>query len=681
QPKQLIVQGLLEPGGIASAFGGQLAVMDIYALQNLVGREGWFDSVDVATAPDQPVEQVVALLNSRLDGRASVRAAGGSAGAFYEAVEMIQTTALLVAFAGAIAAALTAYATATQWVARQQRQLEILRSVGMSARRMQLGTLIEIALLSLGGFGLGLCGGVVLSPPMLATLSTIAASAKVEQLTRLSISPMTVVVGMLVGIVAPFAGSMIPIARSSRRFALDSGGTEGSHALSFRWLSAAGTLTGVFALSQLAGGYFPGGAFARVSTLFLSGIGLMFSLSPLVLAVWKHLLVLLRRSVPQLSHLVARSFISRPLSFAVSLCAIGSIVAVLTCLALVAKTFEASIDRWTSARYPNGARLVIAGSLFDVNRVELLTPATMRAIRTSKGVLGVDEQYRNLASVLYRGREVQLDMHDMAAIAKYGHIMSIGEDSSSLAKKIANGGVAVSSTFVRNFGLSVGDQLELNTPSGLESFPIVGVIEDFAGPVGTIMLDRSTFDEHWQRRGAWSATIWTEGSETNVVEEIRRRVGGVQDLYIADAEGMAKSNRASASVFNGVLSTIGAFMETLGGVAVAALLLGTIAERRRDLALLRAAGAEPGLLFLLVLADATVVCVSSCIAGLVLGLSCASPAVDVLRESYGWGLDQVWYTKQLAYLAAGTLALGLLGALAPARIAYRSIPTEAFAPD
>ena len=42
------VRGIMKPGGLASAFGGDLAIMDIYAAQKVFGRGRKFDRIDIA---------------------------------------------------------------------------------------------------------------------------------------------------------------------------------------------------------------------------------------------------------------------------------------------------------------------------------------------------------------------------------------------------------------------------------------------------------------------------------------------------------------------------------------------------------------------------------------------------------------------------------------------------------
>ena len=44
--KAFTVRGIMRSGGLTSAFGGNLAVMDIYAAQHVFGRGRRFDRID-----------------------------------------------------------------------------------------------------------------------------------------------------------------------------------------------------------------------------------------------------------------------------------------------------------------------------------------------------------------------------------------------------------------------------------------------------------------------------------------------------------------------------------------------------------------------------------------------------------------------------------------------------------
>src|SRR5579885_731370 len=52
------VRGIMKPGGLTSAFGGNLAIMDVYAAQKVFGRGRRFDRIDLAVKPGARVEDV-----------------------------------------------------------------------------------------------------------------------------------------------------------------------------------------------------------------------------------------------------------------------------------------------------------------------------------------------------------------------------------------------------------------------------------------------------------------------------------------------------------------------------------------------------------------------------------------------------------------------------------------------
>ena len=65
-PKDFIVRGILRAGGMSQAFGGNLAVMDIYAAQHVFGRGRKFDRIDLALVPGADLARTQAALQAML---------------------------------------------------------------------------------------------------------------------------------------------------------------------------------------------------------------------------------------------------------------------------------------------------------------------------------------------------------------------------------------------------------------------------------------------------------------------------------------------------------------------------------------------------------------------------------------------------------------------------------------
>ena len=679
----LIVQGVLRPIGIAAAFSGQVALMDVYAAQELAGRSGLFDRIDVVPERDQDVSALISVLGSRLAGVATVQRSSARSGVAEDLLQMVRRSALMLAGAAALVACLLTYATTAQWVERQKRQLATLRAVGMEARRVQKMIFVEVAALAFLGTALGIAGGIAISPPLLATLSKFLEVVAVEQLEGVSLQASTLGVAVAVGLVASVAGSVLPARRAGRRFTLDSldldtepRGLQGLRS----WIGAA-PLAAFAVLATAGRGVIDGTAMILVGVLLLLGVLTILALAPLVLNSLRLALPLMERSWPAFGHLATRFFRIRPWTFAVALTAISTLVGALVTVFLLIATIRSGFERWAESRFAGGAILILPTPLSDPMTSDLLSPETINVIRSTPGVAAVNERYGGRPTVVFRGRAVPLGASSMDAIATHGHIPSVGRSSAELAADLRHGNVAVSPGFVKAFGLTTGDALELDTQDGAREFTIVGIFEDFGEVNGSILLDLTTFDANWKRSGASSAVVWVDGPPEPVIAEIRRRVGARQDLYFAEAKEIVAANRSLTDVFTSTLHVLAAFISFLGGIGVTILLAGIIAERRRDLAVLRAAGAEPRQLVTVVLVDALALGSLGALCGVALGLACAAPAADVLRESYGWILEQRWTAPELPVVIGGTLVAAVLGALLPARMAYRTTPDDVFGPE
>src|SRR5262245_10940892 len=70
--KELRVRGLLRATGLATVFGGNLAVMDMSAAQRLLGKDGRVDQIDVVLRSDRSASAVAARLTGRLPSSLSV---------------------------------------------------------------------------------------------------------------------------------------------------------------------------------------------------------------------------------------------------------------------------------------------------------------------------------------------------------------------------------------------------------------------------------------------------------------------------------------------------------------------------------------------------------------------------------------------------------------------------------
>ena len=95
------VRGIMKSSGLSSAFGGNLAIMDIYAAQKMFGRGRKFDRIDLALKPGQTLTGAEQELSAMLGPGFQIDPPSGS-GQQFEA--MLATYSMMVGIASLISA-------------------------------------------------------------------------------------------------------------------------------------------------------------------------------------------------------------------------------------------------------------------------------------------------------------------------------------------------------------------------------------------------------------------------------------------------------------------------------------------------------------------------------------------------------------------------------------------------
>jgi putative ABC transport system permease protein len=408
----LSVRGILAPGGIADAFAGRIAVMDVYSLQVLAGREGWLDRIDVVVEPGREVAEVSAALAERIAGQATVRRSATR----NDWVEATLATVRLVVSAmvtiAVLTAALLAYGTMSIFVERRSVVLSLLRTVGLDAARARRLLYVDALLLALAGTALGLAAGVALSGLLFAALSRLTDILHDVEVTRLELSAATIGVAVLVGVGVSLAGVVLPARRFTRSSPLEglAHGRAAAPAPRFartRWILL-GALAG-WVLVLLAPLGLP--AVARVVLLF--GLGLValaaaaYDPMPRIVARLRPALEALR---PGIGRIAGASLVVRPSRTGVHVGAIAGVLAGVTATTILNQSLASTLDYWMAGQYPGGV-FVTEGAGFSLQPQEPIAPAVVQAIRETPGVVAVFDHY--VTEILYQGTDVLLAASDM----------------------------------------------------------------------------------------------------------------------------------------------------------------------------------------------------------------------------------------------------------------------------
>jgi putative ABC transport system permease protein len=676
-PAELSVQGVLS-GPIAEAYAGLLLATDLYSMQELIGARGWVDRISLVLEPEADRADVERRIAALVSGIATLRPAGAQSAWAFQAVSIMQTALLVFIGVGIGLAGLLGYAAISRAAESQIAEFAIMCSAGVEGRSVFAAIVLEAALLGAAGTLLGLPAGIWLSPLALRGASSPLAVFERLELRDAEVSAQTWLLGVSTGMVACLAGSLLPARRATRRAPLDvlraARPTDLEREGELPWLPWLLATAPLAAASPALFAPLPRLALVLVSFVALLGLGLRSSLRPAMIRARPLLEGLLAR----IGSLVGAAFVARSGQASIAITTIAAVLAAVGALSIVLNSISQSTIEFVMVRYRDGI-LVTPGAPEGFRPGELLRPETIEIIRDTPGVLAVSEQ--QVSEIILEDRGIALYASDAAAVSRFARYPTVGGDSREVARALVAGSVAVTEAFQRTFALGPGDIVTLDTPRGRRAFPIAGVVRDFGPRAGGILVDIHTFDRLWPRNGATSLTLFAEEPRARVVERILERTGSQEPFHLVYGSALEQMVQRGVGSMTELLWAVGLVITGFGGVGVLNVLLGSIAARERELALVQAAGFTRGQVVGVVLADAVIVGALGSGLGVLSALILGYPFCWAVGETLGWTFALAVPWGQLALLAAGTLAMAAAAGLYPALVAQRAAVPEALAFD
>jgi putative ABC transport system permease protein len=235
--------------------------------------------------------------------------------------------------------------------------------------------------------------------------------------------------------------------------------------------------------------------------------------------------------------------------------------------------------------------------------------------------------------------------------------------------------------------LGVGDTLTLPSTAGATDFEIVGILAGRVVPgVEEVLMPLAAAQTLYNQPGEINTVeaLFTPDVERAAVEaDVRARVG---DEYTLSALESGSEFLASIEIGKVVVSVFGLLALVMGGFVIFNTFRAVVAERRRDLGMLRAVGASRKTVVGLILAESLLQGIAGAAVGLILGYALMVGIVVLLNpimQSY-MRFRVGTPAPPLSYMAAAVvLGVGMtvLGGLWPALSASRVTPLEALRPN
>jgi putative ABC transport system permease protein len=670
--KPLIVRGILEAKGPATAFNGEIAILDIATAQTAFGMTGKLSRVDLI-ANESLAPAIAKLLPSgvRIE-RPSRRG---------ERVEKMLRAFRVNLFALAGVALLVGmflvYNTVLISILRRRKDVGVLKTVGASPQQIFSAFLGEGLLFGLAGSALGIALGFALATAILGLIGRTINSLYVTSSPQsISLTPSIVAIGIAVGTLLALVSALQPSleAAAVRPNALIRPG------LQQRVSRASGRVLGIAAigcfivavlLSRLpayhgiaVAGYvavlFVVAGFSLLAPAIVRGMSALFS-APMLRAFG----IVGRLASASLPASLRRTSVA---SAALSL-ATGMMVAV----ALLVGSFRETVRIWVNQTVSSDLWLRPSKGLSNASHA-LFPPEIADEVARMPFVEAVDRVRGK--EVLFRDAIISVGSGEFAIAKKYGDLPMVTPRSASdaLDEALRRDGVFVSESLALKYEKNVGDTIALPTLHGMRNFPITGVYRDYSNDRGVVVMDRALFVREFGHVTLNTVVVYLKKGITPA--EARAKL---EAAFGAKYHAFAVTNGEIRAQVMTIFDQTFLITYALLGIAIVVAVLGIvntlaalILERTRELALLRVLGMTRAELRRMIVLESSLLGLTSTVVGLVMGYALSWILIFVInKQSFGWTIAFHTPARLIAASLAVTFIAAATAGLLPARLANR----------
>ena len=677
--KEFTIRGIMSSAGMTQAFGGNLAVMDIYAAQQVLGRGRRFDRIDVRAKDGVTVEQCQAALKTALGAGFEIEppsARGRHFEALLQSYSMAMTFSSLFALIVGMFIIYNSFAIA---VTQRRSEIGILRALGATRGQVQRLFFLESFTAGLLGSALGAGLGVVMASVITESMSGIVEQTVgvAQRVTELVVDPQLIAIGILIGLVTSIFAAWIPARSASRvdpvqalqkgKYQVLSAGENRRR----RWLALVVFLIslGCLFLSSSKPFFYTGYILMIMTGLLLA--------PALTLLLAKALRPMLKRTLPAEGTLAADSLVQAPRRTSATVSALMLSLAMVVGFGGFAHSFYTSVDNWMdTALNPD---FFVSASANLVAR-SITFPGEISAMLQRVPGVDVVQLVRN-ARVTFENIPVMVIAVEAEKLAKTVHRIPIAGTVDEMNRLTAEGkGLIASDAFALIHGLHMGDAVGLPTPSGILKLPIVGIVKDFSDIQGSVFIDRSVYKRWWNDDAVNVARIYVKKGED--IGVVRQRV---IDALAGQRRLLVLTNREVRDWIMKLLDQWFALTYNQIAVAILVAVLGivntltvSITDRRRELGVMQAVGGLRNQIRRTVWIEALSIGVIGLVLGTGLGAINLYYSLGMVKRDFGGlDLDYIFPVAFVLFMIPTILIAAFVAALGPAESAVRGTLVEA----
>jgi putative ABC transport system permease protein len=678
--ERLTVRGLLETDGLARAFGGQLAVMDVVAAQELFGRGDRIDQVDVVVRDDTSVTIVQERLASALPAVLSVESPEHHGARYDRVLSSFQAMLGGLSSLCLVAGLFIIYNTTSTAALRRAQAIANLRLIGAERIQILRSLTLEAVLLGVVGSALGISLGV----PMAWLLSgTITSSMGIIFQLRFPVDGLAVhsldlgVAAVLGVIVSLFASSFAarrmaalePLAalrggaeavvqpRAPRRFVL-------------WWLALVAASAACFFLEDR----YKSIAWGNLGSTIWNASVVVIAI-PIMDGLSRFFVRLLPRWFGAEGQVAAGSLERAEARSGVTVAAIALVVTIATLLSSLVLSCRESLASYFAGFLASDLTV----SAVSTEGGWLETPLAIEVEDALRGILGVQSvaTARVLAGQGYGEDRIAIlalspSLFD-ASRAPDGWFQE-GDPAVAAPLLAAGDAVTVSTSFSDRFGVHAGDTVELTSPTGRVVMPVAGVVPDYVSDRGSVIMSRELLAKHWHETSAnrFLVSVAPSAEIGAVRSRIQEALGSRYRLKILTTRELLDYHTGQIDRAFAVMNSVQLLIVIVTVVGIFDLLVSRIIERRRELAIWRVIGASAASVRKSVVIESATIGGVGAVLGIVVGVVTSWIWVRIhFRELLGYYVEYHFATGAMAWYVVLVLLMTVVAGYTAAARAMR----------
>jgi putative ABC transport system permease protein len=669
--RDLHVRGLLQERGPAKAFGGQVAVMDIYNAETAFGRGKHIDRVDIKKVPGVNEDELIARIQKVLGPGPQV----GPPERKGKSIEMMLRSFQIGLYMGSSVSLLVGlflvFNTMSFAVTQRRREIGTLRALGVPRVSIAALFAIEAAVYGTLGSVLGIFVGKLLARVTVAqALRGVNDAYMSVSVSDANVSRTIMLLGLAMGVGGSVIASLIPSIEAARVPPVDAlrrdrmTRVEKKPTLQGRFLGAAiacvaipllrlPLINGAPIFGNIAmGAIVLGAALTAPTAIDLVHAFLAAPISRLFGAPGRVALAGMARA-------------RRRSGVAAGAVLIG--ISLVLCLDTFVGSFRSALSDWMNHSIPADLFVTQGANTIGI----LNTPMDQKVGALIEQVPGVAEvQPVRLVWTDFRGARIGVYAIDWGRYSRHSHPIYTEGDTETSSQRIIDGGVLISDNLARKQGIHAGDQIALPTSHGPQNFPVVAVGVDYSSDRGVIMMDRAVFIRLFgdDKVDSFDTYLKAGADLPSVRRALDQKLTAFKDVRIFSNAELRASIFSIIDDFFALVYALLFIAIAVGVLGVVGTLLAQVLDRTREIGILRAMGASRGQILLSVSIEASLLALAGALLGVPVGFLMGRVFVEVIGvQATGWVFPET-YSLWFGLLSAlVSIAFAGLGGLFPAR--------------